>query len=545
MAVKPRPSVPQQVRRARRRLFLQGLLDCLASCWTAALALASAWFLAQRLLTGEVDETLRWAGAGGLTVAATLLAFLLAIRRVPRPTDVALAVDQRCGLAERVTTFLSLTPAEMHSPAGLALSADVAERVAALDIRSRFPVRLSWRAALVPVGAAALALVAFFCELPPGVASGDSDKDRQQAAAALDIEQKVQELRKKGLKKDRPPDASRDKELEDAWNKLLDKQIDLNDKEKVREQTRAMRSLEEKIRDRAQDLRPQVEKSQALARELRKLDPLDPTGKKLDPKEGPAREAMEALAKGDLDKAQEALEKLEKKLRQGKLDKQQTQQLQQQLEDLQPRLQQLASQEDLKRELQRLRDEGQLDDRELQQALERLEQEGESAPDLKELARMLEDVQDALKKGRKSMAAGKLKRIAGKLEKMKRTEDELRDLDENAQQLEEVREAMLLRLNGGSGPIGGGPPGGRRPLGKDQKTGPKDARQRAEMDPTGRLRIAGFSRGGSFSRIPAREVQGAFRRAEQEAPEALERQRISPEEAEMLKGYYENLGKQR
>jgi hypothetical protein len=43
-----------------------------------------------------------------------------------------------------------------------------------------------------------------------------------------------------------------------------------------------------------------------------------------------------------------------------------------------------------------------------------------------------------------------------------------------------------------------------------------------------------------------KEVGGAFRQAVQDAPEAIERQRIpNPEAADMVKGYFQKLGGQR
>src|SRR5205085_5083485 len=88
-------------------------------------------------------------------------------------------------------------------------------------------------------------------------------------------------------------------------------------------------------------------------------------------------------------------------------------------------------------------------------------------------------------------------------------------------------------------------PGAERPVAPDGPTKNKDARQRAEPDYRGKQRITGFSRGGTFSKVPAREIGGVFQQAVQDAPEAIERQRVPPDAAEMLKGYYENLGGQK
>ena len=64
------------------------------------------------------------------------------------------------------------------------------------------------------------------------------------------------------------------------------------------------------------------------------------------------------------------------------------------------------------------------------------------------------------------------------------------------------------------------------------------------IETTGKQRITGFSRGGTFQKIPSAEVGGAFRQVSQDAPEALDRQRIPPEAADLAKGYFNKLGGQ-
>jgi hypothetical protein len=559
--------LPRPLSRARRRLFVQELLDGFVRWWAGALALAAAWFLVQPFFTGAVDDSLRWGIAAGVFGLATVAAVVRTCRRSPGPLDVALAVDERFGLAERVTTSLSLSEAEAASPAGQALLADVDKRLAPLDVRSRFPVRLSRSAALVPAAAVALALVALFYDPHFGSASDGAGKDNERSlAAARDLEQKVKELKKRSLK-DRPSDADKSKELkelEDAWKRLLEQKLDANDKEKVREQAQALRTLEEKMKDRMQDVRAQLDKNKAVLKQLQQLQKTGPDGKKAEPKDGPAKDVEEALAKGKLDQAQEALEKLHKKLAEEKLDKKELKQLEEQLKDMKDRLQRLGDQQDKKDELQRQKDQGKLTDEQMKEAQEELEREAQDLQDLKDLAEMLKDVQDDLKNGKKGEAAGKLKKMAGRLKKMELGEEEMRELEKNGQEAAELREAMLQRLNDGrpgdqqgdqkgnqqGNPNGNaldrvGSPGGKRPTGKDRETGSKTERQPGELDPRGGLRVSGFSKGGTFTKVPAKEIQGTFRRAEQEAPEAIERQRVSPEEAEMLKGYYENLGGQK
>src|SRR5204863_1277474 len=115
----PNPlSLERQLARISRRLFAQTVLDLLVWCWAGALVLATAWFFAQPLLLEAPPVWLRWAVAGGLVGAATLLAIVLAVFRAPPKLAAALLVDERFGLKERVTTTYTLTPEQAASSAG-------------------------------------------------------------------------------------------------------------------------------------------------------------------------------------------------------------------------------------------------------------------------------------------------------------------------------------------------------------------------------------------------------------------------------------------
>src|SRR5262249_22013066 len=134
----------RQIVRVNRRLFFQTLVNGIAWWWAGALALAAIWFVAQPFVVQAPPDWLRWAVAGGLVGVATVLAVALAVVRAPSKLAAALFLDEKFALKERVTTSLTLSPEEAATPAGQALLADVNQRLAQLDVGSRFPVRMSW-----------------------------------------------------------------------------------------------------------------------------------------------------------------------------------------------------------------------------------------------------------------------------------------------------------------------------------------------------------------------------------------------------------------
>src|SRR5581483_1188282 len=106
---------------------------------------------------GGLDEALHWGVPAGLLAAGTLAGIVRTWLRAPNRIDAALAVDERFGLRERVTTLLTLKAGQADSAPGLALLEDVHKRVSGLSVSERFPLTLPWRAALPPLGGLALA----------------------------------------------------------------------------------------------------------------------------------------------------------------------------------------------------------------------------------------------------------------------------------------------------------------------------------------------------------------------------------------------------
>src|SRR4051812_31273265 len=164
MAATPPTELVKQIRRARTRLFWQAWLDAVPLSAAALLALAACWLVLEPFLVGHGDLWWRWAVVGGSLALGAVVALVLTWRRRPSPLDAALALDRRFGLKERTTTALTLTEDQAQTPAGQALLADAHAQLARQDVRGRFPLRLSWRRALVPVGAAVLAILAVFVE---------------------------------------------------------------------------------------------------------------------------------------------------------------------------------------------------------------------------------------------------------------------------------------------------------------------------------------------------------------------------------------------
>ena len=90
----------------------------------------------------------------------------------------------------------------------------------------------------------------------------------------------------------------------------------------------------------------------------------------------------------------------------------------------------------------------------------------------------------------------------------------------------------------GHGGQGERPPAGRR-AGQDELVRRPPA---AQFNPKGKKVFDGYAPGQAFKKKPGVELAGEIQQAAQEAPDAIEVQRIPKAARDMAKGYFKNLG---
>jgi hypothetical protein len=576
MAASETAVLNRQLARVRRRLFAQTLLVTLAWAWSAALAVAAAWFLAQPWLWAEPPGWLRWAVAGGLAGCGTLLAVALAVLRRPSHIAAALALDERFGLKERVTTAVTLDVGAASSAAGVALLADVNNRIAPLRIADRFPIRLPRAATLVPALGLLLALLALFYR-PVTAMRGKAGEEQPVAAdpaARAEVERKLKQLQKRGDLQlaGRRPKSPELQRIEAELDKLSRKPHQT--REQAREVVKDLTGAEEQVRKREKEL---ADRGRAIQEQMKQLDRL--TGKK--PQDGPARPLEKALDKADFKTARDEAEKLGRQLeaealadrlrkkvkepgltegqkkeareqfdrmqRQGTgLKPEQREQVQKQLQDIEDKLERLTRSEEAKERLRQMERDGLLNKEQLQRELDQMERnccqlDAQTKKTLGQIAQKLREAGQAMRQGNNAEAAQKLKE-AGELMAKLDGDGECKALAQQLKDLEAARQALCRALDGKAGPPGsGGPASGRRPESKDGATGSVEDWSHSQLD-KGRLQVIDHVPGDGFKgpRKPA-EMTDDIRRAAQEAPEAIDRQRLPKSASDMARGFFEKL----
>ncbi len=299
------------------------------------------------------------------------------------------------------------------------------EKVGDLDVAGRFPVRLRPASGFMPLLAGILALGASFFD--PSWSRTVNRADARQTAVVdpKEVQQQLDNLRKVVKKESDGDGLQKSKEMEELereWEKLVQKPLDPNNKEQVRERTNELAKLEEKIQKRVNDLK---DKNADLKKHLDKLQ-LDKLGKKL--QDGPAKDLEDALAKGKFDKARDILQKLQKELEDNKLSKEEQKKLGEQMKELQDKLKRLLDQKDRKDQLQKDFDEGKISKEQVQRELADLKQEAQEMQDLQDLADMLGECKECLGGGNSLKAGQRMKGAIEKLKAMELSDAEMRRL---------------------------------------------------------------------------------------------------------------------
>jgi hypothetical protein len=555
--------VETRVRQARRRLFTQALLNRVGLAWGAALAIGLVWFLVEPAAVPGAPAYLKWAVLGGAAVLGTILAIWTALRAAPSRLSAALAIDQRFDLKERVTTALSLTPQDHSSPAGQALLDDTNDKLERVTVPAKFPVRIGWRALFLPAQAAAIAILALY---PPPVltmlAGGGSKKDADDAQAAEKNAPPKPAIPRTFIK----PPAERStrseelRQLEAELEKLYaehNKPVDPNQEkpEQVRDRQERIASAEERLQKREREMN---EKFQKLQEQMEKLTELKEGEQRPD---SPGKDFEEALAKGDLQKAKEDVEKLEKKARDKKLDPKDQQQLKDQLDQMEAKLERMKKEQDEKKQkLKDLIEKAKRENRDadsLERELKNLEQEQKLTPEMQELANAIKGCKQCLDAKDFDGLADQLGNLGKQLGDIGEDLKDLDDIEEHLQNLKQMKKEGCKQCEGEGKQKG--EPGvhkddatgyaegatGRRKENKDAATqAGEEKRARGFFDPKGRKTYGGSTTGPAFKKASSVEMAGDIRQAVQDAPEAIEVQKLPKAAKDMVKEYFEKLGGQ-
>lgn len=324
--------IRQIIKRASRRLGLNEFIVRLHLLGMAITALVLLAVLAGKAVPWMRDS-LDWMWVGpGLGMILLAAAGFWTLRRRPGTLHVAIEVDDRLNLREKLSTALAcrdredaFAQAAIDDAIAVARKADTRER-----LKRHFAVRTPQNWWIAP----AVLLTALLAGFIP---NGDlfareshelSIEDRDEIRVVQEnLDKSIEEIAK-DLKME--PDKLKEL-LEDKENKEGSGPEAQTPEQVKREAFKKYNAMQDMLREVTEG-----EQAKALEALKSKLAQLSTT------RDGPASELSKALAKGNFKDAKKALDKLQEKIKNGNLTEEQKKALQEQLQELAKQLGQLA-----------------------------------------------------------------------------------------------------------------------------------------------------------------------------------------------------------
>jgi len=535
------------VARVFRRLRYQRFLTTLVWSWAIALALVAGVIGGEKVLSRSIPgpDWLPFAVAGtlGLVIAAGFAAVT-----GPSRLDAAVAIDRVFRLNERLSSALTLPDDLRETPAGRALIADAARKIADLDVAAEFGLRLPRRAWVVLIPATAAVVLLLLPAWAPRMAQAKTNQGPDSQALA----KQTQVLTKKIASQRQAIDKEKFPEAEKILAKI-EKKTDELAKAPPAAKDKLMMELNT-LTDALKERQKQLGSPEQVNRQLKQLKEMG--------SQGPADQFAKDLAHADFKKAAQELQKLQEKLKSGKMTEAEKKALKQQLGEMAKKLSDLANMEQRKKQLEEARKNGGLTEQQFQREMDKLNEQSKSLKQLEQLASKLGKAQEALQKGDAKKAAESLGMTEKQLGEMAKQLEEMQSLDSALADVQDAKNGnmesdsmnqlgddlnslgmrMGMRNRMGGNRMSRGQGQGDRPEAPDD-TATYTTKAQLQMK-KGKAVFQGFTTPGKTVKGEiVIDVQGELDAASGLGAEALSNQKIPKNLEKHIRSYYDQLNK--
>ncbi|QDV47822.1 hypothetical protein Enr13x_77340 [Stieleria neptunia] len=545
--------IESQVRNARRRLILGNFGRSLCLALFVALIVATIACAVPGIRALDVDvETWNSAWIIGSIVVAVAGALVYALATAPSRDRVALEVDRRFGLSERLSSSLSMSAADRESEFGLAVISDADRRADKIKIAEKFgyqPSRLGWLPlAITPILVLVLILVDPAAPVDP---NGTNEID---PAVAAQVKRASLQLKKRIAQQKRNAEAKGLKDAQDLFEKLEKDLNQITEKKNI-DRKEAMIALND-LKKQLEERREQLGSGDQMRKAMAQMNSLQA---------GPANEAAKSIAKGDFGKAEQVMRKLAQKMKDGTLSDKEKEQLQKQVQQLKDQLEktiaeQKRKQDELKEKIEQAKREGRSEDAaKMQQQLNEMQQQSkQQSQQMQQMADKLGQAAQAMQNGDSKQAANALDAMADQLGDMQQEMSELKDLEDAMNDLSQSKEQMRCKSCGGGGcqqcqgmgmgmgegdkpgdGLGEGAGQGDRPE-EEGDTNTYETQVRGQVK-KGKAVISGFADGPNRKGISREDVKRAIESSFSEESDPLENQQLPRTEREHAMDYFNKL----
>ena len=556
--------INKAVKAARQRVMWNHFLRIIAWTLLATLLLIAVGIAVPKLwhlsFLDNPDAANFWIAGWtiGGAVAGLMMAAGLTIARRQSLLNVAVEVDQRFGLKSRLSSTLAMSPDDQGTEAGAALAEDAAKEASKIDVRDEFKIETPWQLCL-PLLAALLVFGLLF--IPNATSEAASSKvDISKSDDREKVKTAVEQLKKK-IREKRVSTGLKDAELD---FEKFEMSLDEVEKNKSVSKKQALVKLN--------DLKKQIQERQKKLGSTKSFK--DALNKLKDIGEGPAKQLADAMKKGDMVAAKKAIKNLAKRLKDGKLTKDEQAKLKKDLEKMAEQMKAMAKaqrqkKDELEKQIAKAKQEGNLDKAaRLQEKLEQVKKQDNQAKKMKEMAKKLAKCAQCMKKGgdpqqkgqpgqsQKSPseaeaemqeAAEQMEDLAEQLEDMQQEMEELEDMEDMQQAIDDAKAEM----NGQPCDCEGGEEGepgqgmgegkgfGRRPKEANQ-TGNFKSRVRGKLQ-KGKIVIAGTADGENLTGRTTAEARQIINAEMNSKKETVENQLLPKSQREHTRQYFQSL----
>jgi hypothetical protein len=534
------------VARVFRRLRFQRFLAALVWTWSIALAVVAATIGAEKLLNLTIPGP-AWAPFAVAGLVGIVISAVVSLASGPSRMEAAVALDRVFHLNERVSSALTL-PADLRdTPAGRALIADAARKVADLDVAAEFGLRLPRRAWVVLIPATTAALFLFAPAWVPQIARATMTNPKIDVKA---ITKQTEMLTKKIASQRQAIDKEKFPEAEKLLAKIEKKAQELAKappagKDKLMVE---LNSLTDALKERQK----QLGSPEQINRQLQQLKEMA--------NQGPADEFAKDLAKGDFKKAAEQLQKLQEKLQSGKMSENEKKALKEQLGEMAKKLNELANLEQRKKQLEEARKNGGLSEQQFQREMDKLNEQAKSLKQLQQLAGKMGKAAESLQKGDTKKAAEQLGMSQEQMAEMAKQLEEMESLDSAMAELQDAKNGMAAdgtnqlgndfnnfgmgmnqRKGMGNG-LGRGRGQGDRPEAPDE-TATYTSKVKQQLKKGKAVSLGFTTPGKTVKGDSVIDVQGEIDAGTGSVADALSNQKIPKSLEKHIRSYYDQLNK--
>jgi hypothetical protein len=557
--------ISKKVSIARRRLMINQFLQIMA--WAMFLgflviaigvAVPKIWHLPS-LHSLEAAQFWNAAWIVGGSVLTLLLAAGIAIMKRQSMAEVAVEVDHRFNLKQRLSSTLTMSANQRQTDAGEALTADATHQAEVIDVGEQFPIQPRWSMVL-PL--APLMLLGLLVTIPNATSPRPilAPESLTPASETSEIKSAVEQL-KKTIEKNELTKGLSDVNV-DFGN--LQKTLD-NAKGEKKEIARKKALIKlNNIKQQIADRQSKLGSTKDFKAALNKLKNIG---------QGPAKKLAEAMQKGDLKAAEKAIQDLADKLKSGNLSKTDKKQLAKDLQDMAQQFKDIAKaqqqkKQQLKKQIEKSIQQGNLDNAaKLQEKLEQLEKQDRQKKKMQDLADQLQKCARCMNPGQAKngnhgqpqnaeaqnsasldaesqlqQAGDTLEDLAKQIRQMQQEMDQLQDMEDLQDAIKQCKNGMCPGRKPNDKPfrgMGSGRGIGDRPQ-QSEPTGNYKSRVRGKLQ-KGQMIVTGKADGENLTGRTTSEARKIVEATMNSQTDPLENQVLPRSQREHAKQYFESL----